>query len=221
MIVPGVHVCATGEYGRFKAILNRGSHPTYVGQREFRDAAKQGCANIAHVGGQDVGAALVNAKNGALLVLCVIPEFRSQGIGAWFLAHLSPTFARVLDSAATWFEMHGYERTGVELPGRKYRTVIMIRRGLRELAGRLSEAIRNRVESEPTSDLHGGDRANVAEDPGPSAARPGMAGSVDVLRAQQAAVDHVHDAERNAGRPDPRRPRRRTDRKRPAMPRRP
>jgi GNAT superfamily N-acetyltransferase len=211
MIVPGVHVCATGEYGRFKSILNRGSHPTYVGQRSFRDAAKQGCASIAHVGGQDVAAALVNAKNGALLTLCVVPEFRSQGVGAWFLGHLSPTFARVLDSAVVWFEAHGYERTGVEMAGRKHRTIIMIRCGLRALAGRLCDVLRNRVESEPTSDLHRSDGANVAQDPCPPAAGPRVTGGVGILGAKRPAVHHVHDAERHARGSKVRRSRRRAD----------
>ena len=221
MIVPGVHVCGTGEYGRFKTVLNRASHPTFVGPREYRDSAKQGCASIAHVGGQDVAAAVVNARTGALLVLCVVHEFRSQGVGAWFLGHLSPTFARVLDSAVPWFEAHGYEQTGTVLKGRKHSTAIMIRRGLRELAGRLSKVLRNRVDPEPTSDLRGRDGTGIAENPGPRVAGPGVAGSVGVGGEQRAAVGNVHNTKCDARGAKARRTRRRADQKRPAVARRP
>jgi len=130
----------TNEYDRAKGILNRGKHPTFIGKTMVQRNALQGGLLFCIVDGKDAAAALVNVRNSTLLVLNVLPEFRSRGVGARFLSFIRPNFARVVSFAVPWFERQGYVAIGEPKQGRKLATQIMARKELFSLAGRVSKA---------------------------------------------------------------------------------
>ena len=62
---------------------------------------------------EDVAVAVVNPAINTLLVLNVLPEHRSHGLGSAILRYLQCNFARVVEGAIPFFE-----RNGVSVRGR-------------------------------------------------------------------------------------------------------
>jgi GNAT superfamily N-acetyltransferase len=126
------------EYDRVKTILNRGKHPTFVGRRLVLISTRNGGCTIFRHAGADIGVSIVNPMKNVLLVLNVIPEHRSHGIGSAILRYVQANFARVLESAVPFFERNGYSRVGAIKRGNSLNTQVMIKSSLIPLAGRLS-----------------------------------------------------------------------------------
>lgn len=127
------------EYDRAKRILNAGRHPTFIGRDLVRRNARNGGLLFFLVGEQDAAVAIVNPRISSLLVLCVRPEFRSQGVGKWAMAFLRPNFIRALESSVPYFERLGYVGFGKWKNGKTLRTRIMVRDEIRSLSGRLRQ----------------------------------------------------------------------------------
>ena len=136
-----VRVGRTNEYRRAKRILDRARHPTFVGRSTVLRAAQDGGLLFYMVGDEDVAVTVINARNSTLLALSVIGEHQGHGLGGAILEYLRPNFARVIESKVGWFEARGYISIGEPKIGRKFKTQIMVRAKLRELAGRVRHIV--------------------------------------------------------------------------------
>jgi GNAT superfamily N-acetyltransferase len=130
-----------GDYARIKAILNKGRHPTFIGRSLVANCTRNGGGMIFTFDGQDVAVAVVNPKLNVLLVLNVLPEHRSHGLGAAVVRYLQCNFARVVESAVPWFERQGYQRIGKTTRGKKLLTQVMVKASLIPLAGRIARIL--------------------------------------------------------------------------------
>jgi GNAT superfamily N-acetyltransferase len=101
--------------------------------------AKNGGLLFFVLDGRDAAVALVNPRISSLLVLCVAPELRGQGVGRQAMEYLRPNFVRALESAVPYFERLGYVGFGAWKMGRSLRTRIMVRDEIRRLSGRLRQ----------------------------------------------------------------------------------
>lgn len=132
-----VDLLGPGDYIRFKRVLDRGRHPTMIGHDMYERNAHNGGATVYVYDDQDAAASLVNPRLSCLLVLNVAPPHRDHGLGGSILRHQATNWARVLDTAVPYFQRHGYEPIGAPKQGRRHLTQVMVRQGLRELAGRI------------------------------------------------------------------------------------
>ena len=103
----------------------------------MRRAVANGGVFIFQHAGEDVAVALVNPRLNSLLVLTVLPNHRSHGLGSAIIAYLQCNFARVLESAIPFFERQGYRQIGDLKAGVRFNTGIMVKSALIPLAGRL------------------------------------------------------------------------------------
>ena len=135
------------EYRRVKRILDRGKHPTFIGRSLVLGCTRNGGCTIFRFGGEDIGVSIVNPMKNVLLVLNVVPEHRSHGLGTAILHYVQANFARVLESAVPFFERNGYTSVGELKRGNSLNTQVMIKSTLIPLAGRLCKlyAMQNRV----------------------------------------------------------------------------
>ena len=136
-----VIICRIDEYKRVKKMLNLGKHPTFIGQNLFYGAALNGGAFIFQLNSQDIAVSLVNTRKNILLVLNVLPKYRSLGVGKWILNFIKPNFARVLETTIPYFEKNGYIAIGVLKSGRSLNTQIMVKSNLIDLSGRLRKIL--------------------------------------------------------------------------------
>jgi GNAT superfamily N-acetyltransferase len=134
------------EYARAKGLLNAARHPTFIGRHTVTRAAKNGGMHFWQVDERDIAVSIVNAKISSLLVLSVLPSMRGQGVGRHIVGYLKPNFVRSLESAVPFFERLGYVGFGTWKQGQRFRTRIMVREGLRGLAGRFAQLERETQE---------------------------------------------------------------------------
>jgi len=136
-----VRVGRTDEYRRAKHLLDIGKHPTFIGRQTMLRAAQDGGLLFYQVDGKDVAVTVVNARNSTLLALNVNPVHREHGLGNAIVQYLRPNFVRAIDFRVDWFERRGYVSIGEPKVGRKFKTQIMVRGELRELAGRVRHIV--------------------------------------------------------------------------------
>jgi len=132
-----VRVGRTDEYRRAKRIFDKGTHPTFIGRSTVLRAARDGGLLFYMLGEQDVAVTVTNARNSTLLALNVLPEHRQHGLGAAIVKYLRPNFVRAIDFKVDWFEGQGYLSIGEPKVGRRFKTQVMVRSELRDLAGRV------------------------------------------------------------------------------------
>ena len=75
VVVPG----RSGDYSRFKRVLDIGRHPTFIGREVVRRAVANGGVFIFQHAVEDA-VGLVNPRLNSLLVLTVLPNHRSHGL---------------------------------------------------------------------------------------------------------------------------------------------
>jgi len=119
-------------------VLNRGTHPTFIGRDLVQRCAMNGGAMIFVFVDEDVAVAVVNPAINTLLVLNVLPEHRSHGLGSAILRYLQCNFARVVEGAIPFFERNGYRSVGDMHQGKKLKTQVLIKSNLIPLAGRVA-----------------------------------------------------------------------------------
>lgn len=129
------------EYARAKAILNVGKHPTFIGRSLYAVSTRNGGATFFTVNGRDAAVALVQPRTNCLLVLCIVPPLRRYGLGQAIVAYLQTSFARVIETAVPFFERCGFVSIGRAKMGKRWKTQVMCRRSLIDLAGRVSRIL--------------------------------------------------------------------------------
>lgn len=92
----------------------------------------------------DVACAVVNPKTNTLLVLNIVPEHRSHGLGSALLRFLQCNFARVVETAVPFFERNGYSKVGALKRGNSLNTQVMVKSSLIPLAGRMEALLGSR-----------------------------------------------------------------------------
>lgn len=122
-----------------KAIIDRGKHPTFIGRKLVLSCTRNGGCTIFRFRGEDIAVSIVNPRSNVLLVLNVVPEHRSHGLGTAILRYVQANFARVLESALPFFQRNGYSPVGKLKRGNRLNTQVMIKSSLIPLAGRLTE----------------------------------------------------------------------------------
>lgn len=127
----------SSDYKRAKRILDRGKHPTFIGRDLVIGHARNGGLLIFRFQDVDVAVAVVNTSVNSLLVLNVVPEHRSHGLGKVLIQFLKPTWVRSIDSAILFFNKVGYVSVGSMKKGRRFGTQIMVKRSLLTLSGRV------------------------------------------------------------------------------------
>lgn len=136
-----VHVGRTDEYKRAKRVLDLARHPTFVGRSTVLRAAQDGGLLFYRFADQDVAVTVINARNSTFLSFSIVAAHQSHGLGTAILEYLRPNFARVITDHVAWFEKRGYLSIGEPKVGRKFKTQVMVRAELRELAGRVRHAV--------------------------------------------------------------------------------
>jgi GNAT superfamily N-acetyltransferase len=136
-----VRVGRTNEYRRAKRILDQARHPTFVGRQTVLHAAQDGGLLFYTLDDQDVAVTVVNARNSTFIAFSIIPAHQSHGLGTAIVEYLRPNFVRVITEKVPWFEQRGYLSIGEPKIGRKFKTQIMVRMELRDLAGRVRHVI--------------------------------------------------------------------------------
>lgn len=139
-----VCVGRTDEYRRAKRIFDKGTHPTFIGRSTVLRSARDGGLLFYTLDDEDVAVTVVNARNSTLLALNVNPEHREHGLGNAIVQFLRPNFVRAIDFRVEWFERRGYLSVGEPKMGRKFKTQVMVRSELRELAGRVRRVVGDR-----------------------------------------------------------------------------
>lgn len=132
-----VSVGRTDEYRRAKKILDKAKHPTFVGRSTVLRCARDGGLMFYTLDGEDVAVTITNARNSTGLVFSVLPAHQGHGLGTAIYSYLRPNFIRVITEKVPWFERIGYVSIGEPKIGRKFKTQIMVRAEVRELAGRV------------------------------------------------------------------------------------
>lgn len=131
-----------GEYQRCKMLLNRGKHPTFIGRGLVQSAAwRGGLLFFQDDSGKDIAVVIFNPKSSVLLVLSVLPQWRSSGIGTAIVDYIKCNFVRAIESSVPFFTRCGYQAVGKMKKGYRWRTQIMVRKELRNLAGRLKHLL--------------------------------------------------------------------------------
>lgn len=129
----------TVDYRRFKNVLNRARHPTFVGPKQFRQLSNDGGAIIwvamDDTTQRDVAASLVDVKRSCLIALSVAEP--GAGIGAKVMEYLRPNWARVVSTKVEWFERRGFKCVGRPMKSRALTTQIMVRNDLKSLGSRV------------------------------------------------------------------------------------
>ena len=141
-----VEIGRIDEYFRAKNILNKGKHPSFIGRDTVFRCATNGGLLFFFVDEQDAAVACVNTRRGVLLVLNVLPKYRRAGVGEFALNYIRPNFIRAIESAVPYFELRGYLRIGEYKQGIKFRTAVLVRQGLPELAGRLRQILQPQLQ---------------------------------------------------------------------------
>jgi hypothetical protein len=145
------------EYERCKTLLNRGTHPTFIGRDTVRRYADNGGLLFFQIDGLDAAVALIQPRYNCLMALNVLPVHRSKGLGAAITAYLQCNWVRAIEDKVPFFERCGYAAVGKLKQGRSLRTQIMVKQSVRELAGRLKRLnglqtmgqTESKIESEP------------------------------------------------------------------------
>ena len=132
-----VRIGRAEDYQQAKNILNRGHHPTYIGPHMVRRSARNGGLIFFDFHSERLAVAVINAHHNILLVLNVIPEHRSHGLGTAIMQYLQVNWVRAIESAVPFFEHLGYIKIGEPKQGRQFITWLMVRKDLIELSGRL------------------------------------------------------------------------------------
>lgn len=125
-------------YKRMKRVLDLGKHPTFIGFDMSTHHARNGGLIIFTYQNKDVGVAMMNTRVNCLLVLNVIPEHRSHGLGTAIIRYTTPTWVRAIDSAKPYFEKLGFTSVGDQKQGRRFMTQIMVKSTLLSLGGRVT-----------------------------------------------------------------------------------
>jgi len=128
-----------------KSICNRGRHPTFVGPNTWIKNSVNGGMFLFYYRRQPVAVALLNPSRSILLVLNVVPEHRSHGLGAAVIKYLKPNFCRVIESATMWFERQGYVKVGEKKQGRRFKTWVMVRSDLLSLQSNIQSVFQDRL----------------------------------------------------------------------------
>ncbi len=129
----------SSEYRRFKAVLDAGKHPTFIGRQTVERHAINGGLLFFQIDGKDVAGALVNPRFNNLMVLNVVPEHRSHHLGSAIVRYLNCNFARVIQNKITFFKRLGYTSIGKMKKGRRFKTQIMVKSELIHIAGKLQK----------------------------------------------------------------------------------
>lgn len=134
------------EYRRFKRILNRAGHPTFIGRSSFETNAREGGAVVLTDTNKrvDVAAALMKTRTHTLMALSVIKSYQGMGIGGLLIDYMMPHWVRALESKIGYFEKLGYVSVGEMKIGRSLNTQIMVRSNLLLVAGRVSRILNSR-----------------------------------------------------------------------------
>lgn len=133
------------EYARAKVILNAGKHPTFIGRQSYATWARNGGVVVFQIEGRDAAVAMVQPRTNCLMVLCVHPAFRNRGLGREIVEYLQTSFARVIESAVAFFEHCGFVSIGEAKMGKRWKTQIMVRKSVMELAGRVAALKSNSI----------------------------------------------------------------------------
>lgn len=124
------------EYHQLKRVLDRAYFPTFIGRQSVQMQVPNGGVTLYEYAGDTIGATVINVNLGILNVLAVVPEHQGHHLGRAILAYTRPNFARVIEQKVGWFEAHGYTSLGAMHMGRRFRTQVMVRGELMQLAGR-------------------------------------------------------------------------------------
>jgi len=147
-----IEIGRSDEYNRLKRLLNRGSHPAFIGRDLVGRCALNGGLIFFRSDNTDAAVALVNTRRNILLVLNVLPEMRGRGVGEVAVRYLKPSFIRAIDTAVPYFERLGYQVIGQPKRGITLTTRVMVRRSLIEIAGRLRTRLHQQAETESMQD---------------------------------------------------------------------
>jgi len=138
------------EYRRAKNLLNAGKHPAFIGRDTVTKNARNGGLLFFLHAGIDCAVAVVNPRRNVLLVLNVIPSHRGHGLGTAAVKYMQCSFVRAIESKVPYFEAIGYTSIGDWKQGRTFKTRIMVKNGLMQLAGRVAALLsRDRASREP------------------------------------------------------------------------
>lgn len=102
------------EYDRAKKVLDRASHPGFVGRELYYRCATDGKAVVAVIGDNkadvDVGVALVTKEK--LHALSVVKVAQGLGVGSRLVSHVNAEWVNAIMDRVSWFEKRGYVSVG-------------------------------------------------------------------------------------------------------------
>lgn len=137
--MPSLIQSVTVDYARFKRVLNRARHPTFIGRGQFQNNSNDGGAIVwvlmDETSQRDVAASLVDVKRSCLIALSVAEP--GMGLGAKIMEYLRPNWARVISTKVEWFERRGFKCVGRPMKSRALTTQIMVRNDLKSLGSRV------------------------------------------------------------------------------------
>lgn len=123
----------------FKRYADKWGYPTFLGPSVLNRSAKNGGMFFFEVDGECVAVFLANAINSTGLALAVDPTHRAHGMFRTVMEYVRPNFVRVIDKFVPLFTRIDYRPLGEPKQGRKFKTQVMVRGELMELAGRVAQ----------------------------------------------------------------------------------
>lgn len=126
-----------GEYRIAKKLLASARYPAFVGENNWSINAKNGGCYFYCFSGERIAISISNPRRNQLLTLAVSRKYQGRGFGDKIVRFLNSSFVRATEQMGPWFEKRGYERIGEPIPGRNLKTIILVKVGLRQTAGRL------------------------------------------------------------------------------------
>lgn len=162
----------SAEYARFKTLLNRCRHPSYIGPEFYARCARNGGCFFATLDGVDLAVALINPRRGVFNVLSVLPAHRAHGLGSALVHWCRAPLIRSTQQAATFAERFGYSRVAAVQTGRVLEVQMLVDSNVRGLAGRIATVLRDRIAVAPADPIHtSAARPQPAPGPAPRAKR--------------------------------------------------
>ena len=125
------------DYARAKKILNNAKYPAFIGRNNWeRNSVNGGCLFYLFQD-ESIACTISNPKKNQLLSMAVLKSHQGHGLGDVINKFLNSSFVRSTEQMTPWFEKRGYERIGEPIQGRSLKTIILVKKGLRETSGRL------------------------------------------------------------------------------------
>jgi len=136
------------DYRRAKRIYDRARFPAFIGRQSVQRWSENGGLLFFQVEGKDAAVLLINPGYNCVMAVAILPEYRGRGLFRGIFDFAQCSWVRSIGQFVPLFENLDYVSVGTPKQGRKFLTQIMVKKSVKNLAGRLSSALTPNITDE-------------------------------------------------------------------------